>query len=66
MGKRKSRAKPTNKQMDRLDTVFSCPFCNSGTDVECHFFTVDIQRGKLTSHISSPVKTLTETVFIND
>ncbi|KAI6705252.1 hypothetical protein NL676_008214 [Syzygium grande] len=36
MGKRKSRAKPPpKKRMDRLDTVFSCPFCNHGTSVEC-------------------------------
>ncbi|KAD7117099.1 hypothetical protein E3N88_04367 [Mikania micrantha] len=35
MGKRKSRAKlPPKKQMDKLDTVFSCPFCNHGTSVE--------------------------------
>ncbi|XWS15797.1 hypothetical protein CRYUN_Cryun34aG0032400 [Craigia yunnanensis] len=36
MGKRKSRAKPVpKKRMDKLDTVFSCPFCNHGTSVEC-------------------------------
>ncbi|CAN1166116.1 Transcription elongation factor 1 homolog [Linum perenne] len=36
MGKRKSRAKPApRKRMDKLDTVFSCPFCNHGTSVEC-------------------------------
>ncbi|KAL8113067.1 hypothetical protein AgCh_020407 [Apium graveolens] len=36
MGKRKSRAKPaTKKRMDKLDTVFSCPFCNHGSSVEC-------------------------------
>ncbi|XP_010655470.1 transcription elongation factor 1 homolog isoform X2 [Vitis vinifera] len=36
MGKRKSRAKPPpKKRMDKLDTVFSCPFCNHGTGVEC-------------------------------
>ncbi|CAN6451768.1 unnamed protein product [Victoria cruziana] len=36
MGKRKSRAKPApKKRMDKLDTVFSCPFCNHGTSVEC-------------------------------
>ncbi|GJZ64796.1 transcription elongation factor 1 [Tanacetum coccineum] len=35
MGKRKSRAKPApRKRMDKLDTVFSCPFCNHGTSVE--------------------------------
>ncbi|KAG6424481.1 hypothetical protein SASPL_114899 [Salvia splendens] len=36
MGKRKSSAKPPpRKRMDKLDTVFSCPFCNHGTSVEC-------------------------------
>ncbi|KAG7031051.1 Transcription elongation factor 1-like protein [Cucurbita argyrosperma subsp. argyrosperma] len=36
MGKRKSRAKPPpKKRMDKLDTVFSCPFCNHGTSVDC-------------------------------
>ncbi|KAH1120860.1 hypothetical protein J1N35_004020 [Gossypium stocksii] len=36
MGKRKSTAKPPpKKRMDKLDTVFSCPFCNHGTGVEC-------------------------------
>ncbi|GMI70541.1 hypothetical protein HRI_000723400 [Hibiscus trionum] len=36
MGKRKSRAKSApKKRMDKLDTVFSCPFCNHGTSVEC-------------------------------
>ncbi|GFZ12419.1 hypothetical protein Acr_23g0008040 [Actinidia rufa] len=35
MGKRKSRAKPPpKKRMDKLDTVFSCPFCNHGSGVE--------------------------------
>ncbi|GMI78838.1 hypothetical protein like AT5G46030 [Hibiscus trionum] len=36
MGKRKLRAKPApKKRMDKLDTVYSCPFCNHETDVEC-------------------------------
>ncbi|CAL5036833.1 unnamed protein product [Urochloa decumbens] len=36
MGKRKSAAKPPpKKRMDKLDTVFSCPFCNHGSSVEC-------------------------------
>ncbi|KAL3631445.1 hypothetical protein CASFOL_024429 [Castilleja foliolosa] len=36
MGKRKSRAKPPpKKRMDKLDTVFTCPFCNHGSSVEC-------------------------------
>ncbi|WZZ73388.1 hypothetical protein YC2023_084758 [Brassica napus] len=39
MGKRKSRAKPaTTKRMDKLDTVFSCPFCNHGSSVECQIY----------------------------
>ncbi|XP_020975159.1 transcription elongation factor 1 homolog isoform X1 [Arachis ipaensis] len=36
MGKRKAKSKPPpKKRMDKLDTVFSCPFCNHGTSVEC-------------------------------
>ncbi|MFS7983075.1 putative transcription elongation factor 1 [Helianthus anomalus] len=36
VGKRKSRAKPpSNMRMDQLDTMFSCPFCNQRTSVEC-------------------------------
>nr|XP_010916414.1 transcription elongation factor 1 homolog isoform X2 [Elaeis guineensis]XP_019707111.1 transcription elongation factor 1 homolog isoform X2 [Elaeis guineensis] len=36
MGKRKSRAKPPpKKRMDKLDTVFCCPFCNHGSSIEC-------------------------------
>ncbi|KAM5588100.1 transcription elongation factor 1 [Rosa sericea] len=36
MGKRKSTAKPApKKRMDKLDTVFSCPFCGHGSSVEC-------------------------------
>ncbi|GMI67357.1 hypothetical protein HRI_000405000 [Hibiscus trionum] len=36
MGKRKSRAKAApKKRMDKLDIVFSCPFCNHRTNVEC-------------------------------
>ncbi|XP_004293909.1 PREDICTED: transcription elongation factor 1 homolog [Fragaria vesca subsp. vesca] len=36
MGKRKSSAKPApKKRMDKLDTVFSCPFCGHGSSVEC-------------------------------
>ncbi|XP_074576167.1 transcription elongation factor 1 homolog [Curcuma longa] len=39
MGKRKSKANPPPKKrmrMDKLDTVFCCPFCNHGNSVECH------------------------------
>ncbi|KAK1604279.1 hypothetical protein QYE76_027952 [Lolium multiflorum] len=33
---RKAAAKPPpKKRMDKLDTVFSCPFCNHGSSVEC-------------------------------
>ncbi|KAL3849221.1 hypothetical protein ACJIZ3_011103 [Penstemon smallii] len=36
MGKRKSRAKPQpKKRMDKLDTVFTCPFCSHAKSVEC-------------------------------
>ncbi|KAK7246430.1 hypothetical protein RIF29_41298 [Crotalaria pallida] len=36
MGKRKAKTKPPpKKRMDKLDTVFSCPFCNHGSSVEC-------------------------------
>ncbi|CAH9071579.1 unnamed protein product [Cuscuta epithymum] len=36
MGKRKSRAKPApKKRMDKLDTVFDCPFCCNVKSVEC-------------------------------
>lgn len=39
MGKRKSRSKPPpKKRMDKLDTVFSCPFCNHGTSIECRMY----------------------------
>ncbi|XP_077221244.1 transcription elongation factor 1 homolog [Tasmannia lanceolata] len=38
MGKRKSRTKPPpKKKMDKLDTVFNCPFCNHEKSVECTF-----------------------------
>ncbi|KAK9933180.1 hypothetical protein M0R45_020384 [Rubus argutus] len=39
-GKRKSSAKPAaayKKRVEKLDTVFTCPFCNYGSSVECHF-----------------------------
>uniref|UniRef100_A0A453GW65 Transcription elongation factor 1 homolog n=1 Tax=Aegilops tauschii subsp. strangulata TaxID=200361 RepID=A0A453GW65_AEGTS len=35
-GKRKAAAKPpTRKRMDKLDMVFSCPFYNDRSSVEC-------------------------------
>ncbi|PHU19305.1 Caffeoyl-CoA O-methyltransferase [Capsicum chinense] len=36
MKKRKAKSKPPlKKRMDKLDIVFSCPFCSNGTTVEC-------------------------------
>ncbi|CAK9182964.1 unnamed protein product [Ilex paraguariensis] len=36
MGKRKSRTNPAlKKRMEKLDTVFSCPFCDHGSSGEC-------------------------------
>jgi transcription elongation factor Elf1 len=40
MGKRKSAAKPPpKKRMDKLDTVFSCPFATTGVvlSAECEY-----------------------------
>ncbi|KAL1829667.1 hypothetical protein ACET3Z_008079 [Daucus carota] len=69
MGKRKSRAKPaTRKRMDKLDTVFSCPFCNHGSSVECR---IDMKNliGEATCGIcqesfSTTVTALTEPIDI--
>ncbi|KAL8113066.1 transcription elongation factor 1 homolog [Apium graveolens] len=69
MGKRKSRAKPaTKKRMDKLDTVFSCPFCNHGSSVECR---IDMKNliGEATCGIcqesfSTTVTALTEPIDI--
>ncbi|XP_025684169.1 transcription elongation factor 1 homolog isoform X2 [Arachis hypogaea] len=38
MGKRKSRKKAAapKKKREKLETVFSCPFCNHENSVECH------------------------------
>ncbi|XP_020973394.1 transcription elongation factor 1 homolog isoform X3 [Arachis ipaensis] len=38
MGKRKSRKKTAapKKKREKLETVFSCPFCNHENSVECH------------------------------
>lgn len=39
MGKRKAKTKPApKKRMDKLDTVFCCPFCNHGSSVECRMY----------------------------
>lgn len=36
MGKRKSSSKPPpKKRQEKLNTVFSCPFCNHENSVEC-------------------------------
>ncbi|XXG77470.1 hypothetical protein AAC387_Pa08g1615 [Persea americana] len=35
MGKRKSRAKPPTKKKIKVDTCFTCPFCNHAGTVEC-------------------------------
>lgn len=36
MARRKSRAKPApKKRVEKLDTVFSCPFCGHTGSVEC-------------------------------
>ncbi|GMJ08380.1 hypothetical protein HRI_004507200 [Hibiscus trionum] len=69
MRKRKSRAKPApKKRMDKLDTGFSCPFCNHGTGVECR---VDMENliGEASCRIcqgsfSSVITALTEPIDI--
>lgn len=35
MGKRKSSKPPPKKAVAKLDTTFSCPFCNSDKSVSC-------------------------------
>ncbi|KAL0486489.1 transcription elongation factor 1 [Acrasis kona] len=35
MGKRKSRKAPPKKMMQKVATVFDCPFCNHEKSVEC-------------------------------
>lgn len=69
MGKRKSRAKPPpKKRMDKLDTVFSCPFCNHGSSVECR---IDLKNligeascGICQESFSTTVTALTEPIDI--
>ncbi|KAH6788708.1 transcription elongation factor-like protein [Perilla frutescens var. frutescens] len=69
MGKRKSTAKPPpKKRMDKLDTVFSCPFCNHGTSVECR---IDMKNligeascGICQESFSTTVDALTEPIDI--
>ncbi|KAJ1258062.1 hypothetical protein BS78_10G045500 [Paspalum vaginatum] len=69
MGKRKSAAKPPpKKRMDKLDTVFCCPFCNHGSSVECR---IDMKNliGEASCRIcqenfSTTVNALTEPIDI--
>uniref|UniRef100_A0A0D9YLY5 Transcription elongation factor 1 homolog n=2 Tax=Oryza glumipatula TaxID=40148 RepID=A0A0D9YLY5_9ORYZ len=69
MGKRKSKAKPPpKKRMDKLDTVFCCPFCNHGSGVECR---IDLKNliGEASCRIcletfSTSVNALTEPIDI--
>ena len=44
MGKRKSSGranKPVKKRMEKLETAFTCPFCNHGQSVECKIYEVN-------------------------
>ncbi|XP_050371771.1 transcription elongation factor 1 homolog [Argentina anserina] len=70
MGKRKSSAKPAapKKRMDKLDTVFSCPFCGHGNSVECR---IDMKNliGEAScricqEHFSTAVNALSEAIDI--
>ncbi|KAK4798079.1 hypothetical protein SAY86_030405 [Trapa natans] len=69
MGKRKSKAKPPpKKRMDKLDTVFSCPFCNHGSSVECR---IDMKTligeaicGICQERFSTTITALTEAIDI--
>uniref|UniRef100_A0A251TER3 Putative transcription elongation factor 1 n=1 Tax=Helianthus annuus TaxID=4232 RepID=A0A251TER3_HELAN len=64
MGNRKSRAKPAPlKRMDKLDTVFSCPFCNHGTSVECRMHLAEFAR-KTSALLSQVLLSLTEPIDI--
>ncbi|GMJ12319.1 hypothetical protein HRI_004901100 [Hibiscus trionum] len=54
--------------MDKLDTIFSCPFCNHGTDVECRIYTKNL-IGETSCRIcqesfSSVITSLTEPINI--
>jgi len=43
MGKRKSSKKPEAKRkQEKLSTVFSCPFCNHESSVECRMDRKDL------------------------
>ncbi|KAL6206647.1 hypothetical protein ACLB2K_023895 [Fragaria x ananassa] len=69
MGKRKSSAKPApKKRMDKLDTVFSCPFCGHGSSVECRLDMKNlIGEGNCRicqEHFSTTVNALSEAIDI--
>ncbi|RAL38132.1 hypothetical protein DM860_000826 [Cuscuta australis] len=69
MGKRKSRAKPApKKRMDKLDTVFDCPFCCNSKSVECR---IDMKNLIAEAHCndckesySTTATTLTEAIDV--
>ncbi|XP_043717133.1 transcription elongation factor 1 homolog [Telopea speciosissima] len=69
MGKRKSSAKPApKKKMEKLESVFNCPFCNHEKSVNC---TIDRKEmiGELTCCIcqekySTAINNLSEPIDI--
>ncbi|KAL5576661.1 hypothetical protein UlMin_018360 [Ulmus minor] len=69
MGKRKSRAKaPPKKRIEKLDTVFTCPFCSHDSSVICEIEKKEM-IGILTCTIcsenfSTTITTLTEPIDI--
>jgi transcription elongation factor Elf1 len=36
MGKRKAAKKPETRRQQKLDVVFTCPFCNHEKSVDCN------------------------------
>ncbi|GBG63319.1 hypothetical protein CBR_g37676 [Chara braunii] len=50
MGKRKSSKPPPKKAVQKVPTVFSCPFCNHDGSVECKLNFVN-QVGELVCRI---------------
>ncbi|PRQ41330.1 putative transcription elongation factor 1 [Rosa chinensis] len=70
MGKRKSRAKPVanKKRVQKLDTVYTCPFCSHGQSVECEIDT-KVMEGRVRCFIckesyATKITTLTEAIDI--
>eukprot|EP01018_Ginkgo_biloba_P019431 Gb_16585 [translate_table: standard] len=69
MGKRKSSAKPPpKKKQEKLNTVFSCPFCNHESSVECRMDRKD-QIGEALCRIcqesfSTSINTLSEPIDV--